>query len=84
MENLKGSFDREPIEFRQLCAIATAILRSDPTIDGAEWKEQIKTRVARLGAASPSPEQLTAAMDATEKIHPRPPAIRCAKAEKGE
>jgi hypothetical protein len=72
VENRRRSFDRQPIEYRQLCAIATEVLSSDPMIDGAEWKERIKDRVARLGAAAPNPEQLSAAMDATERAHPRP------------
>jgi hypothetical protein len=60
------------VEYRQLCAIATAVLREDPTIDGAEWKERIKCRLVALGFAYPTNDRLTAALDATERAHPRP------------
>jgi len=68
---------RKPVEWRQLCAIASNQLEPDPSIDDAEWKAKILDRLARLGFADPDRQTLTRAMSAAERAHekrhgPRP------------
>jgi len=57
----------KPLTFRVLCAIATAELAHDPTIDDAEWSERIKRRLVAQGWDYPSPpHQMSDAMIRTE------------------
>jgi hypothetical protein len=70
--------DWRPIEFRQLCALARALLIQNPTISDAEWKEQIKRRVIALEFTYPEPlDVLDHAMSAVQRalketLGPRP------------
>lgn len=60
--------ERPDVGWRQLCAIGTDLLRSDPTIDDFEWAERIKQRLVRLGFAYPDPpHRLTEAMRAVQR-----------------
>jgi hypothetical protein len=60
--------DRKPIAFRQLCAIARELLTQSPTINDAEWKEQIKRRVIALEFTYPEPlDLLETAMTAVQR-----------------
>jgi hypothetical protein len=56
-----------PITFARLCAIARAVIATDPSIDDAEWSEQIKRRIASLRLPYPWPHDITATMRATER-----------------
>lgn len=61
---------RHPVGWRQLCAIASAQLSSDPHVDWFEWAERIKCRLVRLGLGYPDPpQQLTAAMEAAHHVY---------------
>jgi hypothetical protein len=59
---------RRTVQWRQLCAIADAAIQMDPTIDDGEWVEEIKRRIVRLRFEYPSPEQLTNAIRAVERM----------------
>lgn len=63
---------RTPIGFRQLCAIARALLTTDPTMDDSEWREQIKCRIIALGYTYPtSPQTIPDAMTRVERAMER-------------
>jgi hypothetical protein len=63
--------DREP-SFAQLCAIARRLLTAEPSIDDAEWKEQIKRALAQLRLRCPLPHVIVDAMDRAERAIARP------------
>lgn len=71
------SLHRPPVKWKQLCAIARALLDAAPTMDDAEWKERIKIRVTALGYTYPAPplsvrKAMAAVEGAMEKRgHPR-------------
>lgn len=60
----------KPCSFRQLCAIARALLDQHPTLleDSIEWKESIKDRATRLGYPSPTTEAVYKAMNAVDHV----------------
>lgn len=58
---------REPVTFRQLCAIARTVILEAPTIDNLEWQERVKDRVIGLGFDYPEdPAKVHHAMAAVE------------------
>jgi hypothetical protein len=60
--------DRKPIEWRQLCAVATSVITAAPMIDDAEWKARIKDRVIALEYTYPIDQQaIGRAMSQVEK-----------------
>jgi hypothetical protein len=64
--------------FRQLCAIAKALLEQRPTLltDSGEWKESIKDRATALGYPRPMTADVYKAMDAVEHVHRRRSGLR--------
>ena len=64
----------KPLQFKQACAMAKAIIVEDSTIDNLEWQERIKDRLIRLGFTYPEdPECLHRAMSAVDRLIERPP-----------
>lgn len=58
---------KKPAKFRHLCAMASDILRAEPTIDDFEWRERIKDRIVLQRFEYPQPHELSAAMDAVNR-----------------
>jgi hypothetical protein len=80
---------RRTVEWRQLCAIADALIQTDPDIDDGEWIERIKLRLVRLRLDPPhDPSQLTSAIRAVERARgqrrplPEPPRNQAAAPER--
>lgn len=61
---------RDPVTFRQLCAVAKDRLLQQDTTTTVDWKEDIKARVVALGYSDPLTEVVYRAMDATERGNP--------------
>jgi hypothetical protein len=63
----------QPCGFRQLCAIAKALLAQRPMLlhDSVEWKESIKDLATSLGYPSPMTADVYKAMNAVEHVHRR-------------
>ena len=61
------------VSFRQLCAIATDLLRSAPDLldDQAEWKERVKCRVTALGIQGPTSAYVHKALAAVSMVYLR-------------
>jgi hypothetical protein len=61
----------KPCGYRQLCAIATDLLKRDPSLlmHQVEWKESIKDRATALGYPRPWSEDVRKVMDAVEFVH---------------
>lgn len=58
--------DRKDIEYRQLYMVVKTLLQESPTIDDAEWKAQIRDRLAALGFNEPPADQIVRAMTQVE------------------
>lgn len=71
--------EREPVRWRQLCAITREVILAEPTMDDAEWKARIKDRLIVLELDYPSAlDMIQSAMSAiehalTQTLGPRPP-----------
>lgn len=71
----------KPVEWRQLCAIARAVITSDRSIEDGEWKERIKDRLIALDLDYPLqldlfPRAMSAVETALEKQWgPRPASL---------
>jgi len=60
------SFDRRPLAFHQVCAIARSALQSNPTINDSEWKALTKDIAARQGYDEPAGDMLALALTNVE------------------
>jgi hypothetical protein len=56
------------VDWRQLCAIATAEIRREPSMDDSTWVECIKRRLVALHLGYPRPHVMTEAIRAVERV----------------
>lgn len=57
---------RQPLPFRQLCAVTRTVIEEERTIDDFEWRERVKDRIIALGFTYP--EDLSAIVRAVEQV----------------
>ncbi len=57
------------VNFRQLCAIARAVLDQEPNMSDAEWKARTQDRLAQQGYCLQQPDMLTRVLNAVEHAH---------------
>lgn len=74
---MKTKPDPQPIEYRQLLALARDVLLQEPTMPDGEWKERIKRTLVRGGWKCPLPDKISQAMTQVEQslqktLGPRP------------
>jgi hypothetical protein len=62
-----SSFERRPIEFHQVCAIARNALQTHPDMSDSEWKALTKDIAARQGYDEPAPDILDRALTNVER-----------------
>lgn len=63
----EGRDDRRPVDFRQVCAIARAVILARPHYTDSEWRDSIKRVIVRQRFADPSPDLIARAMTRVER-----------------